>query len=272
MDATKMMTINLDDANLAQYLKALIAEAEITVGELFDDQDILDHVHDGGMPIDEIFGEDEILGCGCVMDAIAQEREDCEQETIEKYEEEIAELKEENADLTRCNGIQCGDLGDCRNIIGEQNEKIAELEKENAELKKKMERWDETELSNLHYQKENTDLRYRNHRLKKKNAKMIWTKEKIVETFQDCEMSEEVPVSDLYSVHQILLEADKIAVILKERQKTPVIDADGCALHPWPHKDAELENTRLRQENVSLMKQLTEHRRVESRLQRLWEK
>ena len=129
------MTINLDDANLAEILKKIIADADLTVGDLFDDQDILDHVHDGGMPIDEIFAEDEILGCGCVIDAIEQERKDCEEETIEKYEEEIEELQKKVAELTEQmrfmdpNGVKCdrcdepvlyeGNEGKISNVDGE---------------------------------------------------------------------------------------------------------------------------------------------------------
>ena len=129
---------NLDDANLAELLKYIIAEAELTVGELFDDQDILDHVHDGGMPIDEIFGEDEVLGCGCVIDAIAQEREDCEQETVEKYEEEIEEYQSQVGQLEETIGDLHNQVGQLEDYIGELKNEIAQMKKTTAELDRKL--------------------------------------------------------------------------------------------------------------------------------------
>ena len=94
------MTINLDDIHLTEILKKLIAEAEIKVHELYDDDEIADYIHESGMPIGSLYDDDEILQCECVEDAIAQEREDCEQETVEKYEEEIEELQKKVAELT----------------------------------------------------------------------------------------------------------------------------------------------------------------------------
>lgn len=110
MDAVKQntITINLDDANLAEILKKIIADADITVGEVFDDQDILDHVHDGGMPIDEIFDEDEILTCGCVIDAMDElekkraktRKKNAELEAkVAELEKELAEFREWNAKM-----------------------------------------------------------------------------------------------------------------------------------------------------------------------------
>lgn len=94
------MTINLDDMNIAEILKNLVIDAGLSIHDLFDDDDVIAHVQEGGIPVDAIYEEDEILGCGCVIDAIEQEREDCEQETIEKYEEEIEELQKKVAELT----------------------------------------------------------------------------------------------------------------------------------------------------------------------------
>lgn len=109
---TNTMTINLDDANLVQTLKTLIAEA--------------------GIPVDAIYEDDEILGCECVAIAVSQEREDCEQETVEKYEEEIEELKQELADHKE------QDEQDWRDKQDEYEEEIRDLEKKVAELTEQM--------------------------------------------------------------------------------------------------------------------------------------
>jgi hypothetical protein len=124
----------------------------LSVADVFDDDEIRDHVHDCQMPIDEIFDEDEILDCGCVMDAI-----DGRDKKIAKLQKKIAKLEKEvqdgdvavkllidanrkvvvlelaNADLVRCNGIQDGDIRDCRNIIAELEKKKVKYQNRLAE-------------------------------------------------------------------------------------------------------------------------------------------
>ena len=155
---TNPVTINIDDANLAEILKKIIADADLTVGDLFDDQDILDHVHDGGMPIDEIFAEDEILGCGCVIDAMEREREelnsdgwakvDEKDEEIEELEKKVAELKEKVAGLEKSWDSMKWELDEKETELMEAVDAVLRvdklkdanrtLKKKNAELEKKV--------------------------------------------------------------------------------------------------------------------------------------
>jgi DNA repair exonuclease SbcCD ATPase subunit len=101
METANTITINTDDKNLAKIIKKIIADAELTVDDLFDDDEIVEYIREAEMPVDEVYDEDDILDCGCVRDAIAQEREDCEQETVEKYEEEIEEYEEQVGQLEK---------------------------------------------------------------------------------------------------------------------------------------------------------------------------
>jgi len=179
METANNITINTDDKNLAEVIKKIIADAELTVADLFDDDEVRDHIHEAEIPIEDIYDEDDILECDCVKDAIAQEREDCEQETVESYEEEIEEYQSQVAQLEETIAeLKSGGTKpvlEYNRQLGEQNaelkEKIAELEtkraeferekareimgnllalctdkldrleRENAELKKKMEEW-----------------------------------------------------------------------------------------------------------------------------------
>lgn len=116
---TNTMTINLDDANLAEILKKLIAEAGISVDAIYDEDELRENEmiqnmmmeerngmdSDGWAKVDEKDEEIEELEkkVAELTDAIRQEREDCEQETIEKYEEEIEELEKEIEELQKEN-------------------------------------------------------------------------------------------------------------------------------------------------------------------------
>ena len=95
METANIITINTDDKNLAEVIKKIIAEAGLTVGELFNDDDIIEYIHESGLPADEIYDEDDILDCGCVTDKIeelmrrdAQAKEDFAEEEEEEEEED----------------------------------------------------------------------------------------------------------------------------------------------------------------------------------------
>jgi len=103
METANIITINTDDKNLAEVIKKIIAEAGLTVADLFDDDEVRDHIHESGIPADEIYDEDDILDCGCVTDKI-QELEDQIAELEEKNDEldtKNAKLKRKNAELER---------------------------------------------------------------------------------------------------------------------------------------------------------------------------
>ena len=65
---TNTVTINLDDINLAEILKKLVHDSGLRVCELFDDEDIVFHIQEAGIPIDQIYEDDEILQCECVTE------------------------------------------------------------------------------------------------------------------------------------------------------------------------------------------------------------
>jgi hypothetical protein len=65
---TNAVTINLDDINLAEIIRTLIIDAGLSIHELFDDDDIIFHIQESGIPIEQIYEEDEILNATCVTD------------------------------------------------------------------------------------------------------------------------------------------------------------------------------------------------------------
>jgi predicted nuclease with TOPRIM domain len=87
METANIITINTDDKNLAEVIKKIIAEAGLTIADLFDDDEVCDHIHESGMPADVVYDEDDILDCGCVTDK------------IQELEDQIAELEERNDEL-----------------------------------------------------------------------------------------------------------------------------------------------------------------------------
>ena len=105
METANIITINTDDMNLAEVIKKIIAEAGLTVADLFEDSEVCDHIHESGIPIEQIYDEDDILSCGCVTDK------------IEELEDRIGELQEENDEL---------------------DTKNAKLKTKNAELKRQL--------------------------------------------------------------------------------------------------------------------------------------
>ena len=92
---------NLDDANLAEILKHIIAEAGLSVGDLFDDDEICDHIHEAGIPVDTLYDEDDILECGCVTDKI----EELEQRLGELEDEKDYVERDHRDDLKRCDEL-----------------------------------------------------------------------------------------------------------------------------------------------------------------------
>jgi hypothetical protein len=111
METANNITINTDDKNLAEVIKKIIADAGLTIADLFDDDEVRDHIHESGLPADEIYDEDDILDCGCVTDKI-QELEDQIAELEEKNDEldtKNAKLKKKNAELAK----ERDDYGEC---------------------------------------------------------------------------------------------------------------------------------------------------------------
>ena len=88
MDAPKL-TFHHDDKNIAEIIKKIIADAGLTVGELFEDDDITEYIHDAGIPVDVVYDEDDILACGCVTDK------------IEELEHRLGELEDEKDYMER---------------------------------------------------------------------------------------------------------------------------------------------------------------------------
>ena len=83
METANIITINTEDKNLAEIIKQIIADAGLSVGDLFDDDEICDHIHEAGIPVDTVYDEDDILECGCVTDK------------IEELEQRLGELEDE---------------------------------------------------------------------------------------------------------------------------------------------------------------------------------
>lgn len=110
METANNITINTDDKNLAEVIKKIIAEAGLTIADLFDDDEVCDHIHESGMSADVVYDEDDILDCGCVTDK------------IQELEDQIAELEERNDEL---------------------DTKNAKLKKKNAKLAKERDDYDE---------------------------------------------------------------------------------------------------------------------------------
>ena len=145
MQTANIITINTEDKNLTEILKQIIADAGLSVGDLFDDDEICDHIHEAGIPVDTLYDEDDILECGCVIDA------------MDELEKKVAELEEENEDYLAqvyqdgwkkgwagediCEG-RYGTFGGCDGLdeaeakVAELEKKVAELEAKNAELMK----------------------------------------------------------------------------------------------------------------------------------------
>jgi len=101
METANIITINTEDKNLAEVIKKIVAEAGLTIADLFDDDEVRDHIHESGIPLEEIYDEDEILDQNCVTDKI-QELEDQISDLEEKNDEldtKNAKLKKKNAKL-----------------------------------------------------------------------------------------------------------------------------------------------------------------------------
>ena len=130
---------NLDDANLAEILKHIIAEAGLSVGDLFDDDEICDHIHEAGIPVDTLYDEDDILECGCVTDKI----EELEQRLGELEDEKDYVERDHRDDLKRCDELmrqlavqfQMGDYGDAprKKTVVRSNPAVADLLPERGE-------------------------------------------------------------------------------------------------------------------------------------------
>jgi hypothetical protein len=121
MDATKM-TFHHDDKNIAEIIKKIIADAGLTVADLFEDSEVCDHIHESGIPIEQIYDEDDILACECVTDKI----EELEQRLLEKVKIRTAEYEEKMKGLFN-------------EGLAELKAKVAELKKENAQLRNQKE-------------------------------------------------------------------------------------------------------------------------------------
>jgi len=139
METANIITINTEDKNLAEVIKKIIAEAGLTIVDLFDDDEVIDYIHESGIPLEAIYDEDEILDQNCVTDK------------IQELEDQIAELEEKNDELDAEND----ELDEKNDELEEKND---ELEEKNAELEEKNDELDA----------EKTELDHDNEILKKK--------------------------------------------------------------------------------------------------------
>jgi hypothetical protein len=121
METANIITINTEDKNLAEIIKKIIADAGLSVGDLFEDDEVCDHIHEAGISADVVYDEDDILACGCVTDKI----EELEQRLLEKVKIRTAEYEEKMKGLFK-------------EGLAELKAKVAELKKENAELERKL--------------------------------------------------------------------------------------------------------------------------------------
>ena len=108
---TNPVTINLDDMNIAEILKNLVIDAGLSIHDLFDDDDVIAHVQEAGIPVDAIYDEDELRENEMIQKMLEEEREelnsdgwakvDEKDEEIEELEKKVAELKEKVAGLEK---------------------------------------------------------------------------------------------------------------------------------------------------------------------------
>ena len=105
------MTINLDDMNIAEILKNIVIDAGLSIHDLFDDDDVIAHVQEAGIPVDAIYDEDELLENEMIQKMLEDEREalnsdgwakvDEKDEEIEEYKSQVGQLEETIAELRR---------------------------------------------------------------------------------------------------------------------------------------------------------------------------
>ena len=108
METANIITINTEDKNLAEIIKNIIADAGLSVADLFEDSEVCDHIHESGIPLDDIYDDDDILESNCVKTLIASLLEKVKIRTAE-YEEKmtglfkegLAKLEKRNAELER---------------------------------------------------------------------------------------------------------------------------------------------------------------------------
>jgi len=112
METANIITINTDDKNIAEIIKKIIADEGLTVADLFDDAEVCDHIHESGIPIEQIYDEDDILACECVTDKI----EELKQRLLEKVKIRTAEYEEKMKGLFK-------------EGLAELKAKVAELER-----------------------------------------------------------------------------------------------------------------------------------------------
>jgi len=148
METANNITINTDDKNLAEVIKKIIAEAGLTIADLFSDDDVISHVQEGGIPVDAIYDEEELLENDMIQKMLEDEREaldsdgwakvDEKDEEIEELEEKIQELEDQIAELEERND----ELDAEKTELDHDNEivkkKWRKLEKENAELERQL--------------------------------------------------------------------------------------------------------------------------------------
>jgi len=259
METANIITINTDDKNLAEVIKKVIADAGLTIADLFDDDEVCDHIHESGMPVDVVYDEDDILGCGCVTDK------------IEELEDQLGELQEANAETEHDNEIL--------------KKKWRKLEKELAELKKKLPEeippiphvkldpaishgWKSMlkpvvrGLGELYWSRipcnteESSDRAEYYYEPTPREAHALlafglnWTPMEVIAE----EISErEIPVDAIYDEDE-LLENDMIQKMLEDEREA--LDSDGWA--KVDEKDEEIEE--LEKKNAELERQLTEFR------------
>jgi antitoxin component of RelBE/YafQ-DinJ toxin-antitoxin module len=100
---TNTVTINLDDMNIAEILKNLVIDAGLSIHDLFDDDDVIAHVQEGGIPVDAIYEEDELRENEMIQKMLEEEREELNSDgwaKVEERDEEIEELQKKVAELT----------------------------------------------------------------------------------------------------------------------------------------------------------------------------
>ena len=100
---TNTVTINLDDMNIAEILKNLVIDAGLSIHDLFDDDDVIAHVQEAGIPVDAIYDEDELRENEMIQKMLEEEREELNSDgwaKVEEKDEEIEELEKKVAELT----------------------------------------------------------------------------------------------------------------------------------------------------------------------------
>jgi hypothetical protein len=151
METANIITINTEDKNLAEIIKNIIADAGLSVADLFEDSEVCDHIHESGIPIEQIYDEDDILSCGCVTDKIEEleqrlgELED-EKDYMERdHRDELKKVTSDTMKMVRDAEHSYTELREAYRE-GEKTGKeeiaslirlVAELEKRNAELERK---------------------------------------------------------------------------------------------------------------------------------------